>query len=737
MVTLVVIAYDVQPCTYTMYLYDLFMDGWDNVELVVDVGSEVLHFSTSCGSKKITFESASCKWNAHMQTTDGKQPITWWENYWSWEYKETVYIGDYDSTISVDHEYVEFTDLANYRLDAKENKCEQCKVAPPPPGPKKGKGNDGKGNGNSDNGGVAYLTAGKIAPSPPDGVAVAPADGAPAGVLQILSVEGPMDDSSPSTFTIYYALNVVDLTSAVDSAAFYRGAVGVTGPSIHSIDVTGFTTSFYVEGSFVVPEDDIIDFIKGNIYIQVNTANWLTGEIRAQALLPNDWVGYYLTYISDDASLVDLVGDGYGKISTDDGSGKGLDDGSGKGHDDGSGKGAAHGKPPPVPVLIELFDDDGKGWYNNSGTWSYPPQVEPDDRRRLHPHHHIDIPPRQTITLDYDVAVFPDILMYPTYVIMTVDKTKQLHVGSLCPHREIERCEERLPPHGEFVFRVMGKDPENDDHWNFCGVHGHIGQELQFEMKKGKCVPISLTNAYTFCSYTTKVTLSGVMTLAGVSSDLSEADSRVLENEISSMLVSTTSIAITSWNVNAEGSTEVSFEATILAEKQGVDGRFRENVDNLVSVLKTNMQTAFSSGAFLSQMETALAEYPSNLVSVTKTSAASLDSLEVLDIEYVEASTYISERTPSALPEAQATSFSDATDTQKEDSSVVAAVCAVVGVIVVVAAVALRSRQRGDNYVHQELATDSEHADSIPEFDLGLEPANPKKGMFFVSKERF
>jgi hypothetical protein len=787
------IAYDVQPCEYVIYLYDLFMDGWDNVELVVDTGSEILKFNTSCGAKKITFTSLSCTWNAYMQTTDGAQPVTWWENYWRYAHvgllgEETVYIGDYDSTITVVRETVTFTDLANTRLEAMENKCEQCKVAPPPPpkgamGPGMGFGmgegqGDGEGDGegdNSANGGVADLTAGNIAPAAPDGVGVAPGDaGAPYGVLQITGVSAPIDSSAApgaNSFTVFYALNVVGLTSAVDSIAFYRGAAGINGPSMKSIDVTGLMTTFYVEGSFLVQEADIVHWINGEIYIQVNTANHLTGEIRAQSVLPTTWIEYYIYFSGGegiDSSVLD--GDGSGSSGNDDKSSgiTGTDDNrNGGGHNkwgaddgmaDGKGKNGGGKKAPkkgPVPVLIELFDDEGKGWYNNSGTWSYPVKVvgeteimkdddkkKDDDvvgdddvsRRRLHPK--LQMPPRQIIGMDYDIGTFPDILMYPTYVIMTADKTKQLHVGSLCPQRKIERCEERLPPNGEFVFRVMGKDPETDDHWKFCGVHGHIGQELQFEMKKGKCVPMAVVNAYTYCSFNTEVILSGSLVLAGVANDFSEIDSKVLENEVANMLVSTTRVSINSWHVNAEGNMEVNFEATIVAERHGVDGSLRENIDTLVSNLQSNIQSAFTSGAFMSSMNAAVAEYPESMMSITQATGASLTKLEIVNINYIEATTPVASRTPASLPYASAESEEVVVTNEEQGVSAIVVGCAIVGAVLVVAAFAIRVRRR-EEFVHQELAVDSEHADSIPEFDLGLEQAAAPRGLFFVSKERF
>jgi hypothetical protein len=741
------IAYDVKPCNYTIYLYDLFMDGWDNVELVVNTGTEELKFTTSCGNKAVTFTSHSCTWNAWMQTSDGELPITWWENYWRYEHNgalgvQTVYVGDYDSTISVVRESVWFTDLANTRVDAKENKCEQCKVAPPPPAKGAaafGQGDgDGNGNGNGDNGGVADLSAGNVAPAPPDGVGVAPGDaGAPWGTLQMLGLSAPNDaNAAPGSrsFTAFYALNVAGLGSAVDSIGFYHGAAGATGPAIHFVDVTGLTNTFYVEGSFLVSEDEIIHWINGEIYIQVNTVNHVTGEIRAQAVLPNDWVEYYINYYydADNTGTTDgIYGDGFGNGSggNDDGSGAGLDDDKGRGGGKGGDKGGKKSKPKPKPVLIELFDEGAIGWYNNSGSWSYPmKQINVIRRRQLNPK--IALPPKPVVVKDTASALFPDILMYPKYVIMTADRTKQLHVGSLCPHRGIERCEERLPPNGEFVFRVTGKDLEDDATWKFCGVEGYVGQELQFEMKKGKCVPISVINAYTYCSFNTLVTVEGGLVLTGISTDFSEVDTKVLENEISSMLVSTTKLAINSWHVNEQGSMEVSFEATFIAENHGIDGSMRENVDTLVATLQTNMQTAFSTGAFKASLDTILQEYPQSQVTVTKASAVTLTELKVVDIEYVEASTAINSREPSTLPAAARVS-----ETSKDEFSSIVTVCAIVGVVVAVAALVVRTRQTSD-YAHQELAVDSEHADSIPEFDLGLEETAPR-GLFFSSKDRF
>jgi len=329
----------------------------------------------------------------------------------------------------------------------------------------------------------------------------------------------------------------------------------------------------------------------------------------------------------------------------------------------------------------------------------------------------------------------------PRYVITTADKTKQLHVGSLCPKRNVERCEERLPPHGEFVFRVIGKDLPVENRWKFCGVEGFVGQELQFEMKKGKCVPVAVTNAITFCSLVTSVTVGGTLTLFGVSTDLTEVDSKVLENEISSMLVATSGVTIDSWALK-NGNVEISFEAVVVAERLNVDGRFHENVDTMFSSLQTNVEKSLSSGAFLSQMNALLSGYPRSMASITATSGASLTSFEILNIEYIEAASASADRTPHAIPQAPevttvTTAVTVASAKEEDTPSMIITAGGIIAAVVIVAAIALRVRKSEETHV--ELATDSEHAaDSIPEFDLGLEPANHMpKSRFSMSKERF
>lgn len=259
-------------------------------------------------------------------------------------------------------------------------------------------------------------------------------------------------------------------------------------------------------------------------------------------------------------------------------------------------------------------------------------------------------------------------------------------------------------------------------------------------MKKGKCVPVAITNAITFCTLVTSVTVGGTLTLFGVTTDLTEVDSKVLENEISSMLVATSGVTIDSWALK-NGNVEVSFEAVVVAERLNVDGRFRENVDTMFSTLQKSVEKTLSSGAFLSQMNSLLSGYPQSMASITATSGAALSSFELVSIEYIEASSVSAERTPNVIPQAPAvaTVSSVAVASAKEDNSPSMIITAggIIAAVIVVAAIALRVRKSEDTHI--ELATDSEHAaDSIPEFDLGLEPVNHiPKSRFFVSKERF
>jgi hypothetical protein len=257
-------------------------------------------------------------------------------------------------------------------------------------------------------------------------------------------------------------------------------------------------------------------------------------------------------------------------------------------------------------------------------------------------------------------------------------------------------------------------------------------------MKKGKCVPVAVTNAITFCSLVTSVTVGGTLTLFGVSTDLTEVDSKVLENEISSMLVATSGVTIDSWALK-NGNVEVSFEAVVVAERLNVDGRFHENVDTMFSSLQTNVEKSLSSGAFLSQMNALLSGYPRSMASITATSGASLTSFEILNIEYIEAAS--ADRTPHAIPQAPevttATSVTVVSAKEEDTPSMIITAGGIIAAVVIVAAIALRVRKSEETHV--ELATDSEHAaDSIPEFDLGLEPANHMpKSRFSMSKERF
>jgi hypothetical protein len=161
----------------------------------------------------------------------------------------------------------------------------------------------------------------------------------------------------------------------------------------------------------------------------------------------------------------------------------------------------------------------------------------------------------------------------------------------------------------------------------------------------------------------------------------------------------------------------------------------------MFSSLQKSFEKTLSSGAFLSQMNTLLSGYPQSMASITATSGASLSTFELVSIEYIEAASASADRTPHSIPQAPvvATTTTVAVTASKENDtpSMIITAGGIIAAVVIVTAIALRVRKSEETHI--ELATDSEHAaDSIPEFDLGLEPANNiPKSRFFVSKERF
>jgi hypothetical protein len=85
-----------------------------------------------------------------------------------------------------------------------------------------------------------------------------------------------------------YQLTYAQLTSRFSGAYFQLGTANVNGGEIESItQYTGNTVS----GIWNLPDSDIINLIKGNVYLNINSIGNPNGEIRGQ-LLMNKGVGF-------------------------------------------------------------------------------------------------------------------------------------------------------------------------------------------------------------------------------------------------------------------------------------------------------------------------------------------------------------------------------------------------------------------------------------------------------------
>merc|ERR1711939_647472 len=150
------------------------------------------------------------------------------------------------------------------------------------------------------------------------------------------------------------------------------------------------------------------------------------------------------------------------------------------------------------------------------------------------------------------------------------ERTELLRWGSLCKGGK-KICQEWLRD-GKYVWRVAGVEKvEGSTQWKFCGVEGVLGQELQFTIRKGKCIPGDLIDA-SLCEteFQSIVSLKGIMMLANAQSAvLTEYDSEILEAQMMSALHAE-SVQLTSWELSGSDLL-VYFTAKVVGQKLGYD----------------------------------------------------------------------------------------------------------------------------------------------------------------------
>ena len=161
--------------------------------------------------------------------------------------------------------------------------------------------------------------------------------------------------------------------------------------------------------------------------------------------------------------------------------------------------------------------------------------------------------------------------------------------------------------------------PENSqDTWKFCGVTGSVGQELQFEMKKGKCVPGSLIDAADLCACGgSMVSIIGQIEFDGVVlSEMSHYEALVFENEIAEMMRSVISVSLNSFTLTDSGLL-VTFGVTVAAERYNVDATVADNIASLVSTLQNSLNRKLVNNEFITSAAKVQAAGTPSLISWT------------------------------------------------------------------------------------------------------------------------
>ena len=204
--------------------------------------------------------------------------------------------------------------------------------------------------------------------------------------------------------------------------------------------------------------------------------------------------------------------------------------------------------------------------------------------------------------------------LYPKYYIITKDRARVIHSGTICGDYEKELCHEKLPEDGEFVWRVAGyEDSPEQASWHFCGVDGTIGEEVQFAMRKGKCVVLAQTSASDYCDNTlTMVTLTGSVLLTGVpsSAKLTKYDTALIEDQLLDALHGN-DVALTSWNVKNNVLT-VDFSLTTCSNTMGYNGLYASEREAFVNFEQTKLSDALTGGYFVSYIQSGLRTVPNS-----------------------------------------------------------------------------------------------------------------------------
>ena len=208
---------------------------------------------------------------------------------------------------------------------------------------------------------------------------------------------------------------------------------------------------------------------------------------------------------------------------------------------------------------------------------------------------------------------------------------------------------------GSFYFRVSA-NKQRDARWSFCHTNGSYSEQLSFHIEDGVCVPDALLTLEQICdkSYSSVVTVSGVLSVSGIPSEMfDKKNNPVLAEALASVVDGwdEENIGIVSAELNVRSMSksrgslspltyDITFEVSFVPEIAfEFDGLSYDGVEDLVESLKEELTESAQSGDLTSAIKSIAQEY--NVKQLTRVSIAELVSLSLSDITYVGTTPFV------------------------------------------------------------------------------------------------
>jgi hypothetical protein len=313
-------------------------------------------------------------------------------------------------------------------------------------------------------------------------------------------------------------------------------------------------------------------------------------------------------------------------------------------------------------------------------------------------------------TLDMCLNTVPSVITYPKYFISNGDRTVLMQSGTMCGAHSKEPCQDVLPYDGHFVWRVGGYGNANAG-WNFCGVSGTVGQELQFEMRNGKCVAHQLLSADDYCSGVVSLALleGKVFLQFGASNPsadtstaqlglLSHAELKIVENTIANIFGDAEMVSVKSVSMDAgAGGIDVYFSVTEVMETKGFVGTYYDNVEAFESFSLALLDGAITPGYFVVSLQSALSSLDTSSSYTEQGLLSSVQSATILSLTVVSVKCEVKAAAPAHYdPSSSSSQNISANKFSHMSIGAIAAVAVLCAVVIVAGGVVLFSEQTKD-----------------------------------------